>query len=68
MSVLSLFGEQITADIQGVFMGKWRLKGKKKLRKYTAVSYTHLDVYKRQVPADSRKISRVPRYSGYHYA
>jgi len=35
VSVLSLFGEQITADIQGVFMGKWRLKGKKKLRKYT---------------------------------
>ena len=35
MSVLSLFGEQIIADRQGTFMGKWRLKGKKKLRKYT---------------------------------
>ena len=35
MRVLSLFGGQITADRQGTFMGKWRLKGKKKLRKYT---------------------------------
>ena len=35
MRVLSLFGGQITADRQGTFMGKWRLKGKKKLRKNT---------------------------------
>ena len=33
--VLSLLGKQITAGRQGTFMGKWRLKGKKKLRKNT---------------------------------
>ena len=35
MRVLSLLGKQIIADRQGTFMGKWRLKGKKKLRKHT---------------------------------
>ena len=35
MSVLSLFGEQIIADRQGTFMGKWRLKVKEETPKDT---------------------------------
>ncbi len=55
MSVLSLFGEQITADIQGVFMGKWRLKGKKKLRKYTEAIKKYGDAGKGLVSCGENK-------------
>ena len=52
------YGASQSAD-HGMLLDRYHFSG--------PVSYTHLDVYKRQVPAHSIKVSRVSMYSGYRH-
>ena len=77
MSVLSLFGEQIIADRQGTFMGKWRLKGKEEtpkaqerdVAKYWKKGKIRLALYglENQTTIDYKMPMRILNYDGMSY-